>query len=158
MMLNGQVGVSLTNCDREPIHLLGSIQPIGFLLSVSTDWRVLRASANVEAFLGLPVDEVVGQSANRVLATDLLHDLRGRLQTVAGVGIVERFFEQRLTVDGPLFDVAVHISGRETVLEFERATGQRHAPLAVIRSMLGRIEREASSRSIYREAAGRYVL
>ena len=26
--------VTLTNCDREPIHLLGAIQPIGFLLAI----------------------------------------------------------------------------------------------------------------------------
>ena len=62
--------VTLTNCDREPIHLLGSIQPIGFLLSVSTDWRVLRASANVEAFLGLPASKVVGDTAAGILGTE----------------------------------------------------------------------------------------
>src|ERR1700760_255652 len=95
--------VSLTDCDREPIHLLGSIQPTGFLLSVSTDWSVLRASANVEAFLGLPPDQVIGLSVNKVLAADLLHDIRGRLQTAAGTGIVERLFGQRLEPDGPLF-------------------------------------------------------
>jgi light-regulated signal transduction histidine kinase (bacteriophytochrome) len=57
--------VSLTSCDQEPIHLLGAIQPIGFLLSVSTDWRILRASANIEAFLGLPPDEVIGRPVKR---------------------------------------------------------------------------------------------
>ena len=36
--------VDLTNCDREPIHLLGAIQPFGFLIAVSTaDWTVTRA-------------------------------------------------------------------------------------------------------------------
>src|ERR1700753_3088346 len=127
-------GVSLTNCDLEPIHRLGTIQPIGVLLSMSTDWRVLRASANVEAFLGLPLDEVIGFPVSRVLAADLLHDIRGRLQTVAGTGIVERLFGQRLKPDGLLFDVAVHVSGRETVLEFEPSIGQVPAPLSVLRS------------------------
>jgi light-regulated signal transduction histidine kinase (bacteriophytochrome)/CheY-like chemotaxis protein len=151
-MSQDQDVVTLTNCDREPIHLLGSIQPIGFLLSVSTDWRVLRASANVEAFLGLPASKVVGDTAAGVLGTELLHSIRGRLQTAAGTGVVERLFGQRLTGDGPLFDVAIHISGRETVLEFERATGQRHAPLAVLRSMLARVEREVSAPQLYRES------
>lgn len=153
MSWNRDEVASLTSCDREPIHLLGGIQPIGFLLSVSTDWRVLRASANIEAFLGLPPDKVIGRPVNTVLAADLLHDIRGRLQTVAGTGIVERLFGQRLVADGPLFDVAVHISGRETVIEFESATGQRHAPLSVLRSMLARVERQTAFRSVYREAA-----
>jgi light-regulated signal transduction histidine kinase (bacteriophytochrome) len=145
--------VSLTSCDREPIHLLGAIQPIGFLLSVSTDWRVHRVSANIGPFLGLPPDEVIGHPVNEVLAADLLHDIRGRLQTVAGTGIVERLFAQRLKPDGPLFDVAVHISGRETVLEFERSMGRLPAPLSVLRSMLARVERQTDFRSIHREAA-----
>src|SRR6186713_3536050 len=105
-------GPSLTSCDSEPIHLLGGIQPIGFLLSVSTDWHVLRASANVGQFLGVGPDELLGIPVNNVLSADLLHDIRGRLQTVAGTGIVERLFGQSLTADGPAFDVAVHISGR----------------------------------------------
>ena len=38
--------VDLTNCDREPIHIPGLIQPFGFLLAVTADWLVARASAN----------------------------------------------------------------------------------------------------------------
>jgi light-regulated signal transduction histidine kinase (bacteriophytochrome) len=29
--------VNLTNCDREPIHILGAIQPFGFLIALTTD-------------------------------------------------------------------------------------------------------------------------
>lgn len=29
--------VDLTNCDREPIHILGAIQPFGFLLAAQRD-------------------------------------------------------------------------------------------------------------------------
>jgi light-regulated signal transduction histidine kinase (bacteriophytochrome) len=146
-------GVSLTDCDREPIHLLGAIQPMGFLLSVSTDWRILRASANVDVFLGVPADELIGQPANAFLSTDLLHDIRGRLQTVAGTGIVERLFGYALTTDGPLFDIAFHICGRETVLEFEPTVGKLPAPLSLLRSMLARVERQTEARAIFREAA-----
>ena len=45
--------VDLTNCDREPIHLLGAIQPIGFLLVLTADWNVSSASVNVGEFLGI---------------------------------------------------------------------------------------------------------
>ena len=44
--------VDLTNCDREPIHLLGAIQPIGFLLALSPDLVIERVSANAGDFLG----------------------------------------------------------------------------------------------------------
>ena len=44
--------VDLSNCDREPIHQLGAIQPFGFLVAFSTDWLVRRVSANAADFLG----------------------------------------------------------------------------------------------------------
>ena len=47
----------LSNCEREQIHLAGSIQPHGALLVVSEhDHVVLQASANAAAFLGLGQD------------------------------------------------------------------------------------------------------
>ena len=44
--------VDLTNCDREPIHIPGSIQPFGFMLILSQEFVVLGASENVGQFIG----------------------------------------------------------------------------------------------------------
>ena len=49
--------VDLGNCEREPIHVLGNIQPFGFLITVGADWRVTRASANLDDFIGIPPGE-----------------------------------------------------------------------------------------------------
>jgi len=47
----------LSNCEREQIHLTGSIQPHGALLLVrEPDHVVVQASANAAAFLGLDGD------------------------------------------------------------------------------------------------------
>ncbi len=49
----------LSNCEREQIHLAGSIQPHGMLLRmVEPDLDIIQASANAAEFLG--VGEVVG--------------------------------------------------------------------------------------------------
>src|SRR5512140_3628799 len=51
----------LSNCEREEIHLAGSIQPHGALLVVSEpDHRVIQASANAAEFLHLK--QVLGMS------------------------------------------------------------------------------------------------
>lgn len=39
--------VNLTNCDREPIHVLGTVQPFGFLIALTADWLVSRVSAKI---------------------------------------------------------------------------------------------------------------
>ncbi len=45
----------LSNCEREQIHLAGSIQPHGALLVVrEPDFLIVQASANARAFLGAP--------------------------------------------------------------------------------------------------------
>ena len=51
----------LSNCERELIHLAGSVQPHGALLLQGTDLRVLQASANCQAVLGTDVQALLGQ-------------------------------------------------------------------------------------------------
>ncbi len=56
----------LSNCEREQIHLAGSIQPHGVLLLLSEpDLVVVQASANAETFLGL-VAPVVGRTLDQL--------------------------------------------------------------------------------------------
>ncbi|MGA7804724.1 GAF domain-containing protein, partial [Bradyrhizobium sp.] len=64
----------LSNCEREEIHLAGSIQPHGALLVISEpDHRVVQASANAAKFLnlkeviGLPLAELDGDLLFRIL-------------------------------------------------------------------------------------------
>ena len=54
--------LDLTACDREPIHIPGSIQPHGLLVAISSaDHRITRASANIEPVLGLAPTTVLGR-------------------------------------------------------------------------------------------------
>jgi light-regulated signal transduction histidine kinase (bacteriophytochrome) len=61
--------VDLTTCDREPIHIPGSIQPHGYLLVLrEPDLAVVQASANVgELTGGVGAGGVVGSSLEAVL-------------------------------------------------------------------------------------------
>ncbi|QGZ66789.1 ATP-binding protein [Paraburkholderia acidisoli] len=60
-------------CAREPIHVPGSIQPHGFLVSLDETGRIVQASANAgalagtstEALLGQPLARLVGEAAAR---------------------------------------------------------------------------------------------
>jgi light-regulated signal transduction histidine kinase (bacteriophytochrome) len=54
----------LSNCERELIHLAGSIQPHGALLVLrQSDLAVLQASANTAPMLGVAVDDLLGRPA-----------------------------------------------------------------------------------------------
>ncbi|MBD1887110.1 ATP-binding protein [Microcoleus vaginatus] len=54
--------VDLTNCDREPIHLSGHIQPHGVLLVVrEPELEIVQASKNTQDLLGIDAESAIGQ-------------------------------------------------------------------------------------------------
>ncbi|MFP2909759.1 hypothetical protein ACLESD_32880 [Pyxidicoccus sp. 3LFB2] len=69
--------LDLTQCDREPIHLLGGVQPHGVLLAFrEPDLTVEVVSANTEGLLGLSPQALRGQPVTRVLDADSLGRVR----------------------------------------------------------------------------------
>ena len=60
-----QPKVELTNCDREAIHLIGAVQPFGFLVAFSEAWKIERISANAADHLGCPVDALLAPRSAR---------------------------------------------------------------------------------------------
>jgi len=62
--------VDLSNCEREPIHVPGSIQPRGVLLAVSDpDHVVEQASENLEQLTGMRWQDALGRPLADVLGT-----------------------------------------------------------------------------------------
>ncbi len=56
----------LTACDREPIHILGTLQPHGFLLALEgPDLRIVQASANLPDLPGRPAAQAHGLPLSR---------------------------------------------------------------------------------------------
>ena len=54
--------VDLTNCDREAIHIPGSIQPHGVLLVLQDpQLKILQASKNTENFWGISAESLINQ-------------------------------------------------------------------------------------------------
>ncbi len=95
----------LTNCEREPIHLAGSIQPHGALLVArEPDLFIVQASANAAGFLGLTSSPIgrslagLGGDLHRRLVPHLsadLHAIPAAIRCTAGPHAAE-------------FDVLVH--------------------------------------------------
>ena len=71
------MAVDITNCDREPIHIPGLIQPHGVLLSLSEpDLVVAQASDNTPAVFGRSVAHVLGQPLSAVLEAESFERVR----------------------------------------------------------------------------------
>ncbi len=145
--------VDLTNCEREPIHVLGNIQPFGFLLAAGADWLVSRASANLESFIGLKAEDALGQPLTGIFTEKALHALRNRVTLLRGPDSVERLFNVTLTQGGAPFDVALHFSGDQIVIEAEPAAQDEMESSAMVRAMIARLSQSDSLTSYFREGA-----
>jgi light-regulated signal transduction histidine kinase (bacteriophytochrome) len=136
MSLSPTEPVNLATCDREPIHIPGSIQSHGCLLACNIGLTTIeRVSENAQAILGFE-RVLLGRGVGEVVGEKLLHDLRNALATAStaarpalllGVMCGER-----------AFDIAIHHYKSAVIIEFEPApaVGQ---PQHIAREMIGRI-------------------
>lgn len=145
--------VDLSNCDREPIHVLGRIQPIGFLLALTADWLIARVSANVREFLGRTPEELLGKPLADVLPRQAMHDLRNRTTILRGQDAVERLYNCELVPGARRFDIAVHMSGGQVVIEAEPTEGAQGDAGGLVRSMISRLDQCADFTAFFREGA-----
>jgi light-regulated signal transduction histidine kinase (bacteriophytochrome)/CheY-like chemotaxis protein len=150
---DGPDRVDLTNCDREPIHLLGAIQPVGVLLALSRDWVVERASANLDKMLGIPSDQAIGAPVADILDGDAVHGLRNRLAILFGEDGVERIFGCTLRQGLPPFDIALHLSGEQIIVEAQPARGQTTDATNMVRSMMARLDQADGFTRFFSEGA-----
>jgi two-component system, chemotaxis family, sensor kinase Cph1 len=66
----------LSNCEREQIHLAGSVQPHGLLLVVrEPSWRIVQASTSAATWLHKPLESLLLASLHE-LGGDLSHQLQ----------------------------------------------------------------------------------
>ena len=68
--------ITLTNCDREPIHIPNAIQPHGICLIFNEeDWQITQISDNTQLLLGYLPDELLNQSLDKLLNVEGLNTI-----------------------------------------------------------------------------------
>ncbi|KNE25478.1 MULTISPECIES: ATP-binding protein [Achromobacter] len=131
--------VTLANCDSEPIHIPGAIQPLGALLAFDADGMLQFASENAPALLGVPL--TLGQCCPPgTLPSDLADYLAEWLGNPDPV-----FDPFALTLNDATFDVIGHCnSDGLTIIELEQrvqAAADVADPARIYRS-IERVRRE----------------
>jgi light-regulated signal transduction histidine kinase (bacteriophytochrome) len=143
----------LTNCDREPIHVPGTIQPFGFLVALSADWRITRVSTNIAAYLGQSPEALLGRPLSVLVSEPAEHALRNLATQLRGLDAIERLFGLALTPGGAPFDVAIHFSGASLVIEAEPVTRTAGDAAMLVRTMVVRLDQIADLGDFLREGA-----
>ena len=107
--------VNLTNCEHEPIHIPGKIQPHGFLLGITTDWKVDFCTENIAVYFDLSHTQVLGKDFATVFGSIAQEEI---LAYIKGDEIQDAF-PLEIEILGKLFQINIHKSGGVFVLEAE---------------------------------------
>ena len=151
--------LDLSACDKEPIRTPGSIQPHGFMLTLSPALTVAQASANLAQWTGhtaaeaagKPLARIIGEAAHARLAPELLDGVLGTRPLYLGTVTLH---------NGAHFDVLVHRWDGLLIAEFERVERPQPADFRhlypLISDFLARANQHASIAALT-EVAARHV-
>lgn len=108
--------IDLSQCEREPIHLSGAIQPHGVLLALDPrQLRIVQASDNTLALLGHPLEALLGRTLDTLLDAPTVASLQQALEA----GTLRSLSPLPMNIGGRRFEGVVHRSSSVIVLELE---------------------------------------
>lgn len=108
--------VTFSNCDKEPIHIIGKIQNHGVLITCKIDTlEINRCSKNTSVLFDKTTKEILGASMNTILNQKILDEV---ILAFSNKNIFYKEYEIK-NID---VTIIVHKSDREYVFEFELNT------------------------------------
>ena len=148
-------GISLSNCDDEPVQTPGCIQAHGLLLALRIDDLVItQVSENCERWTALRVEQVLGSPLSQVVG----HTSAERIRDLVRTEVLDRNPCYALTasvpgspVDAALMDVTIHTADGVLLVEMEPSgrapptVGQDGDYFSMVSKTIGRLK---STRSL----------
>lgn len=137
----------LTNCDREQIHIPGSIQPHGAMLVYDPARQVVtHASLNAAEMLGADKDSIIGETLDTIVGAQAAHAVRNAAAKSVAPSAPGLVFGQAVAGSAKLFDVAVHAHLGRTFIELQEAAtdADGYGPLEMTRALVRRLADEKS--------------
>ncbi|KOP39750.1 histidine kinase [Flavobacterium sp. WLB] len=107
--------VTLTNCEHEPIHIPGSIQPHGFLIGLNADWKIDFCTANIAEFIDIQHTEVLGKDLTAVFGSKSQEQILEYLNEDK----IQNVFPLEINLLEKQFQLSIHKSFDIYVLEAE---------------------------------------
>ena len=152
--------IDLTNCDREPIHIPGSIQPHGVLVAVDEkDWTIRQASVNTQAAFGLEPSAILGAPLTAVLGEEQTARLREQMEGEVLDDSPHYLTPMTLRRGGPPWESIVHRRNGLLMLEFEGWDASLPVQLqelhAAVRATMNQLQKAESLAAFCQMAAER---
>ena len=117
----------LTNCDREPIHILGKIQSHGFLIAIVTgSFKIKYISNNIDQFLPHQSNEILGSHFNTISHLFKEDNNVLPIYTLVEKAIAAKSIDnlnlQKYNISGTIYYAIISLIDDLLILEFEPVT------------------------------------
>ena len=148
---------ALDNCEREPVHIPGLVQPFAALVAFEAEsFRVTQFTRTAIPFTNVTnLDtSLVGHDIGDLFAgRELIHSIRGAL----GLPTIRRQRERlgMFPLNNRMTDIAIHLVGNEVVMELEEYTGtieRTGTSISRVRAMLGSLKTDQGMRPLLESA------
>lgn len=116
--------LDLANCDREPIHIPGSIQPHGVLLVADARYfKICQVAGDTVGFLGRSVADCLDRTIADILGSQSDHVIRA----FTGTTSTRNYLGAIQARNGRALDLVAHRQGGILILELEPVPPARRA-------------------------------
>lgn len=134
--------VDLSNCDREPIHIPGSIQPHGAMIVLNEQGMVSFVSKNIGEFLGDTNRDYVGAELADLVGTTVSHDIANAVARAGAGQIAGVVLKAKLSEGASVADITAHRYEGRTFLELERPASAEDTEVALhlTQSLIRRVD------------------
>ncbi len=113
----------LTNCDREPIHIPGLIQPHGMILAiVEPSMEILQTSVNSGEMLGFAPEQILGESWEKLITAESINYITTHILP-KNLEASPHYLPTVKTVSDKEFEAIIHRYEGVLILELEQKHG-----------------------------------
>lgn len=152
--------VDLTNCDREPIHILGKIQSHGFLIAVNkVSGLVNYVSENISSHIKEEPKNLLGKNLEYLGQALNLNESGSQflfnqlVNTGFSIKSIESFNPYYVELSGKPYQIILALSGNDLIIEFEIEIKNAFESQKIIGSSISKILSGTTINSVLQNAA-----
>ena len=105
--------VDISNCEKEPIHIIGKSQAHGVIVACDkNNLKITQIGKNTDEYFGIPYNEILSEDLSCLIGVKAAENLRNEIK------LEEQLEVRELNINDRDFILIPHISGESLIIDF----------------------------------------